>query len=72
LGLSKENGVSARADTPKNYPQPEAVRSPQTRLVLGSGLGFAHAFLEALSATMTAAVKFLGAFDLLMGHEIAP
>jgi hypothetical protein len=37
-----------------------------------SGLGFADAGLEALGTTMTAAVKFLGAFDLLVGHDIAP
>ena len=42
------------------------------RLLFCGGLSFVDAFLDALFATMAAAVKFLGAFDLLMGHEIAP
>ena len=46
------------------------IRRPE--LLLGSGLGFVDAFLDALSAAMAAAIKFLGAFDLFMGHEIAP
>ena len=33
---------------------------------------FVDAFLDALGTTMTAAIKFLGAFNLFMGHETAP
>ena len=56
----------------KLTPHPERPGNPRPDLLLGSGLGFVDAFLDALGTTMTAAIKFLGAFNLFMGHEIAP
>ena len=58
-----------RADTPEILCS-RGRREAYAKLL--SGLGFADAGLEALGTTMTAAVKFLGAFNLLMGHDIAP
>ena len=37
-------------------------------LSLGSSLGFTHALLQALSATMTATGKFFLTFDLFVSH----
>ena len=69
LRQKKGNGVTTEADTPEILCS-RGRRKAYAKLL--SGLGFADAGLEALGTTMTAAVKFLGAFDLLMGHDIAP
>ncbi len=73
VGVKNRNGVSARADTPKiDSAAGKTAGARRPELLLGSGLGFADAFLDALGTAMTAAIKFLGTFDLFMGHEIAP
>ena len=68
----KRNGVSAKSRHAGNRSRSGRAAENRARSILGSGLGFADAFLDALGAAMAAAIKFLGAFDLFMGHEIAP
>ena len=74
-GLIKKTGTVClrKADTPETGSATggaAGIREPD--LLLGSGLSFVDAFLDALGTTMTTAIKFLGAFNLFMGHEIAP
>ena len=64
--------MSAKADTPETGSATVRPQESAPDLLLGSGLSFVDAFLDALGTTMTTAIKFLGAFNLFMGHEIAP
>ena len=41
---------------------------PSKNLSLGGSLGFTHALLQALSATMTATGQFFLTFDLFVSH----
>lgn len=51
-----------------------ATRPPQAAIasVLGGSLGFVHTLLQTLGTTMTAAVQFFLALDLLVSHVFLP